>query len=93
MASMKDSVDIIFPHQLFENSNLTKNSNPKFLVEEEMFFDQYRFHKQKLLFHRMSMKNYEKYLVSKGFKVTYIESKDSLSKISSLISSISNFKS
>ena len=89
MASMKDSVDIILPNQLFENSNLTENNNQKFLIEEEMFFDQYKFHKQKLLFHRMSMKNYEKYLVSKGFKVTYIESKDSLSKIIKLISFIS----
>ena len=86
---MKSSVDIILPNQLFENSNLTENSNPKFLVEEEMFFNQYKFHKQKLLFHRMTMKNYENYLVSKGFEVTYIDSKNTLSKIIKLISYIS----
>ena len=48
MVKMMSSVDIIFPNQLFEDSIFTKNNNPKYLIEEDLFFNQYKFHKQKL---------------------------------------------
>ena len=81
MVKMMSSVDIIFPNQLFEDSILTKNNNPKYLIEEDLFFNQYKFHKQKLLFHRVSMKNYQKKLETDGFNVTYIESVNNFSSI------------
>ena len=37
MVKMMSSVDIIFPNQLFEDSILTKNNNPKYLIEEDLF--------------------------------------------------------
>ena len=57
---------IIFPHQLFEQSKLITKCDTIYLVEEWLFFKQYNFHKQKIAFHRASMKFYESYLQSKN---------------------------
>ena len=46
-----------------------------------MFFSQYSFHKQKILFHRDSMKNYCNYLIEKGLKVIYVDSYEHQSDI------------
>ncbi len=67
------SVFIVFPHQLFKDLELFKNADEVFLVEEFLFFNQYKFHKQKLVFHRASMKYFESYLIENKIKVTYIE--------------------
>ncbi len=80
-------INIIFPHQLFEKSALIENGAQVYLVEEHLFFTQYGFHKQKIGFHRASMKFYESYLRSNGIDVTYIESADSLSDIRMLVAS------
>lgn len=71
---MTANVNLVFPHQLFEDSPLFKNEYPIVLVEEYLFFRQYAFHKQKLAYHRASMKAYERFLLSKGRTVFYIES-------------------
>ena len=55
---MNENMNILFPNQLFENSPLIKNQNEFILVEEFLFFNQFKFHKQKILFHRLTMKNY-----------------------------------
>jgi len=78
-------VNIIFPHQLFENSPILENGFPIYLIEESLFFSQYGFHKQKLAFHRASMKFYEAFLTKKKTTVIYIESPDPLSDIRALI--------
>lgn len=80
-----DEVNIVFPHQLFEYSPLPKNKYPFYLVEEFLFFKQYAFHKQKLAYHRATMKFYEHYLKSSGHEVIYIESGSALSDIRALI--------
>ena len=67
-------INIVFPHQLFRNSVLLNNDKPIYLVEEYLFFRQYAFHKQKIAFHRASMKAFEAYLKSKGKEVIYVES-------------------
>ena len=56
-----------------------------YLVEEYLFFNQYAFHKQKLLFHRASMQHHLGYLKENGFSVKYIEAADPLSSVSNLI--------
>lgn len=76
---------LIFPHQLFKDSEFLKDSSTLFLVEEYLFFRQYNFHKQKLAFHRASMKFYEGYLSQKGLSVKYIESAQKESDIRILI--------
>mgnify|MGYP001628061092 CR=1 FL=1 len=56
------AINIIFPHQLFENSELINSGHETYLIEEYLFFRQYKFHKQKITFHRASMKAYEIHL-------------------------------
>lgn len=67
------AVSLVFPHQLFENNPALLINRCVYLVEEYLFFQQYNFHKQKLAFHRASMKAYQSYLQSKGYEVRYIE--------------------
>ena len=50
---------IVFPNQLFKQTILADSDFQIFLVEEDLFFKQYNFHKQKILFHRSSMKFYQ----------------------------------
>lgn len=66
-------VVLIFPHHLFENHPSLSKDRPVFLVEDPRFFSDFNFHKQKLIFHRASLKNYENFLSKKGFKTHYVE--------------------
>lgn len=79
------SVGIVFPHQLFEQSILVSKCHTIYLIEEWLFFKQYNFHKQKIAFHRASMKFYESYLQSKKIKVVYIDSFHELADVRKLV--------
>ena len=79
------AINLIFPNQLFEHSQLLENGFPVFLVEELLFFKHYNFHKQKIAFHRATMKHYEAFLISKNIEVDYIESSQDTSDIRELI--------
>ena len=81
---------IIFPNQLFRESIFIDSDYKIFLIEEDLFFNQYNFHKQKISFHRSSMKFYEDYLVKKGLDVSYINSYENESNIVELIKNISS---
>lgn len=63
----------IFPNQLFENSPVFDLNCEIYLIEEFLFFNHYKFHKQKIAFHRATMKTYQDYLQSLGKKVHYID--------------------
>lgn len=76
---MTNEATLIFPHQLFENTSSLDSSAPIYLIEEYLFFKQYKFHKQKIALHRASMKFYETFLISKKFEVHYIEAISPLS--------------
>ena len=76
---------VIFPHQLFEQNPLVTNCATIYLVEEWLYFRQYNFHKQKIAFHRASMKFYENQLKSKGIKVVYIDAHNELADSRKLI--------
>lgn len=65
-------VTVVFPHQLYREHPAIDDGVPVYLVEEGLFFRQYRFHRQKLVFHRASMKFYEQWLREKGHQVTYV---------------------
>lgn len=75
------TVNLIFPHQLFLKSELLENDHEIYLVEEFLFFRQYKFHKQKIAFHRASMKAYQRSLERSNKTVHYIESNNPLSDI------------
>ncbi|WP_115463124.1 cryptochrome/photolyase family protein [Winogradskyella aurantiaca] len=76
---------ILFPHQLFKNLPIEDTKTSIYLVEEFLFFKQFPFHKQKLQFHRATMKAYEAHLIVSGFQVHYINSNDRTSDIRLLI--------
>jgi deoxyribodipyrimidine photolyase-related protein len=49
-------IGVVFPHQLFEDHELFHSCDELFLIEEPLFFSQYKFHKKKIILHRASMK-------------------------------------
>ncbi len=71
-------IALVFPHQLFEENkcleNIDKKTDEVFLVEDYLYFRQYKFHKQKIVLHRASMQLYKNKIENLGFKVKYIES-------------------
>ena len=75
------SAQLVLPNQLFENSQILSKDIPIFLIEEFLFFKQFNFHKQKIFFHRDTMKNYSDFLSKKGFKVYYVDSSEKNSDI------------
>jgi deoxyribodipyrimidine photolyase-related protein len=79
------SATIVFPHQLFEVHPACAQGRDVFLIEEYLYFSQYRFHKQKISFHRASMKFYEHYLSEQLYPVHYIEADDERADCRNLI--------
>ncbi len=74
---------VVFPHQLFKNHPGFQKDRLILLVEEARFFSEFQFHKQKLIFHRATLKSFESSLKKKGYKTQYIEGgvKEALEKI------------
>jgi deoxyribodipyrimidine photolyase-related protein len=77
-------VSLVFPHQLFILHPAIKPGNVIYLLEDELFFTQYPFHKNKLILHRASMKCMADELIKKGFRVKYISANEALIKTGSL---------
>jgi deoxyribodipyrimidine photolyase-related protein len=69
---MSSAATIIFPHQLFPQHPALIQGQIVYLVEEWLFFHQYRFHQQKLLLHRATMQMYADYLTQQGYELRYI---------------------
>ncbi len=63
---------LIYPHQLFKEHPAFNLCEKFYLIEDPLFFRQYKFHKQKLILHRATMKMYSDYLTSKGKVVSYV---------------------
>jgi len=68
------TINLLFPHQLFQDHQIHKNGFPIYLVEEYLFFKKYNFHKQKIAFHRASMQAHAAFLKKKKIEIIYIES-------------------
>jgi deoxyribodipyrimidine photolyase-related protein len=81
------TIFLLFPHQLFSDLEPLKKVDSVCLVEEELFFSQYKFHQQKLVLHRASMQYYASLLKKNKISVNYVEAKESVSKIQLLIDS------
>ena len=69
---------LIFPHQLFEAHPVLRSGVERVvLIEDNLFFGDLEypamFHKQKLWFHRATMKRYEQQLLEAGIQVDYLE--------------------
>ncbi len=83
---------LIFPHQLFKNNPAVSANRKVYLIEETLFFNQYKFHKQKIILHRASMQSYAQHLISNNIKVDYIEAANELSDVRKLIRHLSKQK-
>ncbi len=74
---MDSEAVLVFPHQLFKDHPALDKSRKVFLIEDPLFFGDirypFKFHKKKLIFHRASMKAYEKYLTDMGYDVVYLQ--------------------
>lgn len=77
-------VFIVFPHQLFKQILSDTKDTEIILTEDPLFFGdckyKAKFHKQKLAYHRATLKQYQKYLEGKNFKVSYLEYKEKYNK-------------
>jgi deoxyribodipyrimidine photolyase-related protein len=65
---------LLFPHQLFESNCARARGRRVYLVEDALFFDQYRFHQQKLVLHRATMKMHADWVREAAESVHYVES-------------------
>lgn len=89
---MSKAITLIFPHQLFREGAHLNPKRETYLIEEFLFFKQYKFHKQKIAFQRASMKCYQAFLEGKGYRVHYIDSSHPLSDIRNFNREISRQK-
>ena len=81
-----NQVNLLFPNQLFKESPLFACHAPFYLIEEYLFFKQYKFHQQKIAFHRATMKRYADFLrKEKKLEVFYIEATQDICDIRLLI--------
>lgn len=76
---------IVFPNQLFERPEINLGETQVYIIEEFLFFKQYSFHKQKIAYHRASMKAFSENLKARGVNVIYIDSNSELSDIRILL--------
>ncbi|MCZ2483169.1 cryptochrome/photolyase family protein [Aquirufa nivalisilvae] len=79
---------LIFPHQLFEEALELPRDQTFYVIESDLYFKQYSFHQQKLLFHRASLRYFADLLTQHNYQVVYIEANDPKSDIIELISSL-----
>ncbi len=82
---MQGFATLIFPHQLFKKHPALQPGCEVYLIEETLFFNQYNFHKKKLVLHRASMKAYADALAKKGFSVKYIAAQNEECDVRKLI--------
>jgi deoxyribodipyrimidine photolyase-related protein len=79
------AITLIFPHQLFKQHPAIAPERDVYLVEEDLFFNQFSFHKHKLFHQRASMQQYKAHLESGNLNVQYIEAQDSVADIRKLV--------
>lgn len=79
-------VRLIYPHQLFVEHLDAPAGTVFVMVEDDLFFRQYRFHVQKLILHRASMRRFASRLQDASFDVEVIETDTDASTISRLAS-------
>jgi len=71
---------LIFPNQLFNLTDKELEVEHIALIEDSLFFGcdpewKYKFHCQKIIFHKATMKSYQEVLIEQGYKVIYIKHK------------------
>lgn len=67
---------LIYPHQMFSEHPALETASLAVLVEDPLFFRQYRFHVRKLIQHRASFLWYAEQLKSQGIRVLHVRSNE-----------------
>jgi deoxyribodipyrimidine photolyase-related protein len=88
-APVSSAITLVYPHQLFDEHPAITIKRPVWLVEDELFFGQYAFHRQKLAFHRATMRTYEEQLKKNGCKTEYIHHHDKRANTEKLFETLS----
>jgi deoxyribodipyrimidine photolyase-related protein len=78
-------IGLIFPHHLFEKIPFSEDVDVYYVLEEHLFFNYFKFHKQKIAFHRATLQSFSHQLSKKGKITHYIDAQSALSKIGNLI--------
>lgn len=71
---MAHHVALIYPHQLYADHPAIAAADTVWLIEDPLFFSQYRFHRKKLILHRASMLALQERLTVSGRSVRYVRS-------------------
>lgn len=66
-------IALVFPHQLYKDNPALDGIDRVVLIEDHLYFTQFKFHKQKLVLHRASMKFYQSHLNASGYTTDYVE--------------------
>lgn len=66
-------VSLIFPNNILEFNPCITTNRKVFIIEDLLYFTSLKFHKQKLVLHRATMRFYQEYLTKYGYDVEYIE--------------------
>jgi deoxyribodipyrimidine photolyase-related protein len=85
---MSTVASLVFPHQLFRQHPALASGKIVYLVEEWLFFHQYRFHQQKLVLHRATMQMYADYLIEQGYELRYVPATSDECDIRQLLAAI-----
>ncbi len=67
-------VRLVMPHQLFEQHLRAAAGTVFVLVEHDLLFRQYAFHRHKLILHRASMRRFAERLRDAGYDVEQVDS-------------------
>ena len=68
------NIFIILPTQLFEYNKYLDKMDKIYIIEDEFYYKSKKFHKQKLILHRASMRYYyDKLKIKYNSKINYIE--------------------
>ena len=79
------TVNIIFPHQLFKENPLFNEEGDFYIIEEPLYFNYFKFHVQKLILHRASMKYYFDFLLKKNKVAQYLNFDNKSADVRALI--------
>lgn len=82
-------VSLVFPHQLFNNNPAISRGRTVVMFQDPLFFTQYNFLRQKLIFHRASMKAYAGALDDQGILVKYFDGTDKVKSTAELFAHFS----
>lgn len=89
-SSMQKQAVLLLPNHLFEEHPAFQKDRLIIFLEEELFFKQYAFHQQKILFHRASMKAFEQQLKDQGYSTTYINAHEKSASLKHLHQELKN---